>query len=157
MEIDLWRKIFSPKSTIGDMEINSLFECNTIEDFDRGLMSTMPLEYIKARKLYGVTCIPYGRYQIVIAKSQKRSLKSGKDVSVPFLIAVPAFTAIEIHPANFASELLGCIAPGIYDPSKPDAVWYSKVCYQKVFDKINDCQIKKEKVYINIRKRTLIT
>lgn len=49
--------------------------------------------------------IPKGVYTITLYDSPKRGL-------VPLLCDVPDRTFIEIHPANYAHELEGCIAPG---------------------------------------------
>lgn len=150
-QIDLTRWIFSNKSTIGVFSINNEFVCNAIEDVDRNLSQGMTVAEILKRKMYGVTCIPYGRYQIKILRSPRWSIKKGVDVSVPYLMDVPGYSGIEIHPANFASEIKGCIAPGMYDPSRPESVWFSKQSYEKLLFRIAE-MLKNSNVYINIVK-----
>ena len=50
-------------------------------------------------------CVPAGTYQVEPYNSPKHG-------NVWQVMRVPGRTNIEIHPANLASELLGCIAPG---------------------------------------------
>jgi len=122
----------------------------TIEDTDRGLTQEMSLEEIKAGKKYGVTCIPYGRYQVVITKSPRFSKQKGRDVFTPQLLNVPGFEGIRIHPANFASELEGCIAPG--KAYAIDKVINSKPAYAEVMDAISLAIRAGEQVFITIQK-----
>jgi hypothetical protein len=51
------------------------------------------------------------------------------------LLDVSGRTAIRIHPANFGSELLGCI--GVGDKEEPDAVDNSRVTFNQLFKIIN--------------------
>lgn len=150
-DLFLTRWIFTKKSTVGVFSHEGQFICNSIEDADRGLRQDMTAAEIIKRKMYGVTCVPYGRYEIRMLKSARLSIRKGMDVSVPYLIDVPGYSGIEIHPANFASEVLGCIGPGIYDPGRPDSVWFSKQSYAKLLPIIQNC-MDKEKLYISIVK-----
>lgn len=151
VDFDLIRWIFSAKSTIGVISLDGSFICNCIEDCDRGLNQSMSLEEIKARKMYGITAIPYGRYKILIQQSPRFSQRAGKPVYVPYITNVPGYSGVEIHSANFASQLLGCIAPGMYDPLKVDSVWFSKQSYQKLFDLIKE-KIADKDVFLKISK-----
>jgi len=54
-----------------------------------------------------VSCIPTGTY---IARKH-RSPKFGQSVHI---LDVPGRSEILIHPANYAHQLLGCIAPGLH-------------------------------------------
>ena len=90
--------------------------CDTIEDVDRGAKSTWPLSKILANKVYGETAIPRGTYELVGTVSPKFKYRVwGKLYNgvVPEVKDVPGFSGVRIHPANKASELLGCIAPGL--------------------------------------------
>ena len=53
-----------------------------------------------------VSCIPEGRYEM------RRGTFRGKYEDLE-LVEVPGRSAIEVHVANLASELRGCIAPGM--------------------------------------------
>lgn len=105
----------SASYTIGRLYANSIIVSDTIEDRDRGLTDSMPLTQIKAKKVYGETAIPKGTYTVVGTVSPKfRNRVWAKKYNgiVPEIIGVKGFSGIRIHPANTASELLGCIAPG---------------------------------------------
>ena len=47
MELKLKRRYKAETYTIGDMFVEEEWFCNTLEDKDRGLSQTMPLEEIK--------------------------------------------------------------------------------------------------------------
>lgn len=101
--------------TIGRLYANSIVVSDTIEDKDRGLLDTMPVSQIKAKKIYGETAIPKGTYRVVGTVSPKFSNRvwaKKYNGIVPEIIGVKGFSGIRIHPANTAQELLGCIAPG---------------------------------------------
>ena len=65
-ELKLIRNEFSDSSTIGDLYWNGEKFCIVLEDKDRGLTDAMDLKEIESKKVYGKTCIPYGRYQVII-------------------------------------------------------------------------------------------
>ena len=64
MEIILKRRHKKSTYTIGDLYINGVWECNTIEDTDRNLDNSMTKEYISSKKIYGKTAIPCGTYKV---------------------------------------------------------------------------------------------
>ena len=155
MELYLRRKIFTKVSTISTLHAGhpeSSLICYTIEDADRGLEQSMTLEEIKKLKKYAVTAIPYGRYKVVITKSPRFTAQKGRDIFTPQLLNVPGFEGIRIHPANLASELEGCIAPGM--SKKIDRIVSSVDAYGIVLDKISLAIRAGEEVYITIQKDT---
>lgn len=50
MEIKLKRRFKGTNYTIGSLFINNVYECDTIEDTDRGLSNEMPLSVIQTKK-----------------------------------------------------------------------------------------------------------
>ena len=88
------------------------------EDTDRGLASDMPIEEIVRRKVPHLTAIPVGRYRL----DWKWSQKHGR--CVPWLLDVPGFKYIEIHPGNKPEDTDGCQLPGLH--RVPGAVTDSK-------------------------------
>ena len=62
MKLLLDRIYKGPNYTIGKLYINGVYECDTLEDVDRGLTSQMSLDEIKSKKIYGNTAIPTGTY-----------------------------------------------------------------------------------------------
>lgn len=100
MVIRLLREKPLVEATFGFLFINGVFQCYTIEN----------------SKLL----IPLGKYDLEYFDSVKNKL------TVPLLKNVPNRTMIEIHPANYPHELLGCIAPGEVRDVKNQRVLFSK-------------------------------
>lgn len=80
---------------------------------------------------FGATAIGYGRYQVVITKSERFSKAAGKTVML-LLLEVPLFQGVRIHTGNYATDSEGCLLVGT-DKTK-DKVTESKKAYKKVFD-----------------------
>lgn len=113
----LLRRIFKgPRYTIGKLFINGVYECDTLEDQDRGLTSQMSLEEIKAKKVYGVTAIPTGTYSInmttVSSKFKDRAWAKPYKGILPRLENVKGYEGVLIHVGNKAEDTLGCILVG---------------------------------------------
>lgn len=143
MEITLKRTVFTEESTVGEILINGVFQCFCIEDKDRGLTQSMPLTEVTSKKIYGVTAIPYGRYEVAITFSNRMQKY------LPILIGVPAFDGIRIHGGNTAADSLGCILPG--NKKSANMVSESKLAFADLFAKMKAVE-KKEKIYITITK-----
>lgn len=101
--------------TIGIMYVNGTRFCETVEDADRGLDSSMDVLTILAKKQPGITAIPTGTYKVILTvstKFKKKSWAAKYGGLVPELVGVRGYSGVRIHPANYATELEGCIAPG---------------------------------------------
>lgn len=103
----VYRTIFTNESTIGEFRVDNEFLCWTLEDTCR------------KNKIPHQTAIPPGRYEIVLRHSEKWKQ------TVPWLLEVPNFTNIQIHPGNSKDDTSGCILVGmrkgenmIYDSRK---------------------------------------
>jgi len=131
MLLTLKRHTLTEKSTIGDLSIDGVWECFTLEDVVR----TGP-------KVAGKTAIPAGRYVVVITMSSRFKKM------LPLLLNVPGFTGIRIHAGNIAEHTEGCILVGV--TKKEDFIGQSKVALAMVLDKIQDALIDKETVEIEI-------
>ena len=94
------------KYTIGKLFINDEYFCDTIEDIDRGLKSSMSVEYIKKKKVYAETAIPTGTYKIEMTYSSKFKR------ILPLLVDVKGFSGIRIHRGNTEIDSSGCIIVG---------------------------------------------
>jgi len=81
-------------STIGELLIDGVFECFTLEDTEREV------------KIKGETAIKEGKYKVIINKSNrfKRLL--------PLLLNVPEFEGVRIHSGNTNHDTEGCILVG---------------------------------------------
>ena len=99
----------APKAgyTIGRMEINGRYFCDTLEDTDRGLRESMTEDEIAALKVKGATAIPIGTYRIDM---QTRSPRFGR--VLPRLVSVKGYAGVLIHSGNTAADTEGCILVG---------------------------------------------
>lgn len=115
LKLRLERRWKRDSYTIGALFVNDVRFSETVEDCDRGLDSSMSIEEIKSKKIYAETAIPAGTYKIILTRSPKFMNKSWAipyNGLVPELVNVKGFSGVRIHPANYATELEGCIAPG---------------------------------------------
>lgn len=117
-----------------------LFE--TLEDYDRGLKDEMPLEEIKARKVYGKTAIPTGIYELILNYSPKY-----KKV-MPLLLNVKGYSGVRIHSGNTEKDTEGCILVGWN--KKKGMVIDSRKAYDILMKKIE--QHKGDKIIVEIRR-----
>lgn len=130
MKIKLVREDFTEESTIGEMFINDVFQCYTLEDKVRDGV-----------KVPGKTAIPYGHYDIVINFSNRFQKY------MPLLIDVPNFSGIRIHPGNTSADTEGCILVGNY--RSKNLITESKKAYFNLIKRFQSVE-KKEKITIDI-------
>lgn len=142
MEIDLHRKWRKKAYTIGVLSINGQRICETLEDTDRGLSSSMSKEEIAKRKIYAETAIPTGKYQVVLTYSPRFKKK------LPLVMNVPGYEGIRIHSGNKAKDTEGCILCG--RNTAVGTVTNSRYWTNKVINMIDSAIAKKEQVTIYI-------
>lgn len=131
MNLKLIRKINTSKSTIGDLFIDGVFFCHTLEDEDK-ISKGLP-------KVFGETAIPKGKYKVIINRSNRFSQLAGKDVFLPLLLNVPEYEGVRIHGGNKPEDTEGCILLGmVYNPEIPDFIGMSQIALQKFMAKIKD-------------------
>ena len=106
MELTLKRLHKNPTYTIGKLYVDGVYFCDTVEDTDRGMTQQMSNSYNEARKVYGKTAIPVGRYRVVLSYSNKFKKL------LPLLNDVMCFSGVRIHSGNTAEDSLGCIIVG---------------------------------------------
>ena len=117
MKIEL-KRIFTCKTyTIGHIYVDGKFVCDSIEDTDRGLLQTTPLDEIKAKKVYAETAIPRGTYKVTLniqspSFSKKAYYKQFCNGYLPRLLRVPGFDGILMHRGTTAKSSAGCIICG---------------------------------------------
>jgi hypothetical protein len=126
----------------GEMWIDGKFFCHTIEDEDRGLVKTMPLEEIKAKKKFGITGIPFGKYQVAMTYSNRFK------TYMPQILDVPGWEGVRIHIANKATELEGCIAVAV-ESGDDGFAGNSATAYKALLKAIKQVE-KKEKIWLTI-------
>lgn len=116
MKISIVRRFKGLKYTIGSLYIENDYFCDTLEDVDRYLDSSMAIEDIKRIKVYGETAIPYGTYSIcmntVSPKFRNKSWAKPYGGKLPRLLDVKGFEGILIHVGNSDQDTLGCIIVG---------------------------------------------
>lgn len=116
MEITITRTARRQGYTIGRLTIAGQKICDTLEDADRALTSTMPTERIAAIKVRGATAIPTGRYRLTLdvasPRFKARPWARPYQGRVPRLLAVPGFEGVLIHPGNTPADTDGCILVG---------------------------------------------
>jgi hypothetical protein len=129
MQLQLIRNVFTDNSTIGELSVNGVFECFTLED------------KVRPVKIKGETAIPSGTYEVAVTFSNKFQK------FLPLLMNVPNFDGIRIHPGNFPKDTLGCILVG--QGKGVDSISNSRLAFAPLFDKIQSV-VRTEKVFIEI-------
>lgn len=142
MEIRVKRIARKDGYTIGKMYINGAYFCDTLEDTDRGLKSTMSVEEILSKKRKGVTAIPTGKYDVILTFSPrfKRVL--------PLLLNVPGYQYIRVHNGNRPDSTDGCLLVG--ENKIKGQVLNSRATLEKLMSVFLECEKRKEKVTILI-------
>ena len=116
MKITLIRSYNTDRYCIGHLYIDGKYFCDTLEDCDRGLDSSMPLKKLQSIKIKSRTAIPTGIYKVVLnVQSPRLSKKSQYKFCkgyVPRLLNVKGFDGVLIHIGNKAEDSLGCILVG---------------------------------------------
>ena len=153
MKIKVERRWPKATYTIGRLYVDGIFECNTLEDKDRGLEQSTPLDVIKSKKVYGETAIPKGTYVVSMTTTSAKyaavafywQLCRGK---MPRLQNVPGFEGVLIHPGSSAIDTLGCILVG--SNTKVGRLTDSKAAFQKLYRKMLAAHKKGEQITIEI-------
>lgn len=109
--------------TRGKLYLDGEYFCDTIEDKYRDLNVE--------EKVYGQTCIPYGKYNVII----NHSPKYGK--LMPRLLEVPHFEGILIHSGNSAKDSAGCLLVGEYTGN--GIVINSRKTFNDLFNRLIVC------------------
>lgn len=116
MKITVKRLHKTDTSTIGELLIDGIFECYTLEDVERPV------------KIKSETAIPKGTYKVIINQSNrfKRLL--------PLLLNVPNFEGVRIHSGNTNHDTEGCILVG--RTRGDNYVGQSRKAFDKLFKKM---------------------
>lgn len=98
MEIIVTRGALTSKSSCGEMTIEGMHECVTLEP------SMFPGSAPRA--------IPLGRYRVSFERSPRFSELAGHDVSKIRLHDIPGFDGVLMHEGNFPHDTDGCTIVG---------------------------------------------
>lgn len=97
MKISVVRNVFNDSCTVGELFVDGVHECFTLEDVVRP---------DGAPKVFGQTAIPFGTYNVVVTFSPHFNRL------LPLLVDVPGFSGVRIHPGNTAADTEGCLLVG---------------------------------------------
>ena len=153
MELKLKRKYKKETYTIGNLYVDGEWFCNTLEDKDRGLKSSMSLEEINKIKVYAETAIPAGRYKVImdVVSPKYNKVKWYKDNfggRMPRLENVKGFSGILIHSGTTAVDSAGCIIVGLNKIKGNELE--SRATFQKLWKKLEDAHKRNETIYLTI-------
>lgn len=143
LELLLERIYKTNRSTIGKLHIDGNFFCYTLEDTDRGLKQSDNIVSIIAKKLFGITAIPAGRYEIALTYSNRFKKY------MPQLLNVPGYQGIRIHIGNRPEETEGCILVGLEKGEEIDCIVKSRLAFEQLMGIFEKAQ-KDKKIYITI-------
>ena len=129
MELQIKRTDFSEESTIGELSVNGVFECYTLED------------KVRPVKIAGRTAIPSGRYEVIINFSQRFQKQ------LPLLLNVPNYEGVRIHSGNTAANTEGCILVG--ETKTDNFVGESRWAFNRLFEKLK-VAAETEKIFLEI-------
>lgn len=131
MNLLLDRRSRGVTPTLGDLYVDGVFECYTLEDMVRS-----------GSKVPGDTAIPAGTYDIDITWSPH----FGRPL--PLLLNVPDFEGVRIHPGNTAADTEGCILVG--EEIVGNALTGSRVAFNRLFDAMLQAKSRGERIDITI-------
>lgn len=132
MQIKVVRKEFTEKSTIGELFIDNIFFCYTLEDKVRPETEA---------KVYGQTAIPKGKYEVIVNYSNRFKQQ------MPLLLNVKGFEGIRIHKGNTDVDTHGCLLLG--KSKSKDFIGLSNVAYNEFMMMLKKAT-KGEKITIEI-------
>ena len=116
MQITVKRLYKTDNSTIGELLIDGVFECFTLEDIERPV------------KIKAETAIPKGTYKVIINQSNRFKRL------MPLLLNVPNFEGVRIHAGNTNHDTEGCILVG--QTRNKNYIGQSRKAYEKLFKKM---------------------
>lgn len=117
MKLTLQRSPSTSACTIGQLSIDGVHECFTLEDVVR-----------PGPKVFGQTAIPAGTYQVVITFSPHFQRE------LPLLVNVPGFEGVRIHPGNTTADTEGCILVGM--DRLAESIGRSRIAFDALFPKL---------------------
>ena len=133
MDMLVTRQTLTDESTIGELTIDGVHQCFTLED------------KVRAEKVFGETAIPAGRYEVVV------NFSNHFQKMLPELVSVPNFEGVRIHSGNTAKDTEGCILVGTTKGT--NVVNGSRDAFNALFAKIQAATAN-EKVFIEIKQAT---
>ena len=153
MFLEVKRTQFGDEATNGELWIDGVWECYTLED-----------EVRDGPKVYGETAIPVGEYEFILRTVGGFHNKTAKDYDdkegfgvgwhqgMLWLQSVPGFQFILIHPGNDQFDTLGCLLVGQtqadLEKNEDGFIGRSRAAYEALYPKVRDALLDGEKVTI---------
>lgn len=128
MRLRVARRWFTATSTVGQLYVDEVAECFTLEDVVR--RDPDPTTPANEAKVPGRTAIPAGRYRVVLSPSRRF-----REV-LPELLDVPGFTAVRIHAGNTDADTEGCLLVG--RERLPDHIGMSRAALTALLSKLHE-------------------
>lgn len=119
-------------ATLGNLYVDDIFCCHTLEDVVRE----------PGVKIPGETAIPYGTYPVVITWSPRFECR------LPLIADVPGFEGIRIHPGNTTADTDGCILVG--EEIDGDRLVNSRAAFNRLFPVLDEAQSRHEQILLEI-------
>lgn len=141
MKLTLIRITNKATYCIGKLYIDGVYECDVIEDTDRGLDNSMSVDEILKKKIKGETAIPTGLYKVEITYSPKYKRM------MPLLIGVKGYSGVRIHSGNTSKDTEGCLLVG--RNTVVGMVTDSRNTYQRLFAKLQ----KAKDIWVEIKRK----
>lgn len=130
MELKLVRAHGTKDFTQGKLSIDDQYFCETLEDEERPV------------KIYGITAISVGRYQVILNVSNRFKKL------MPLLLKVPNFNGVRIHAGNTHHDTEGCILVG--EPKHAGFVKNSQLTFRALMRILDKANRKGEQIWITI-------
>lgn len=134
MKLRIERRFLKPEYTIGRLDVDGKFFCDTLEDRVRDLS--------REKKIAGETAIPAGCYEVVVNWSPRFRRR------LPRLLNVPGFEGILIHRGNTPEDTAGCILVG--ENKMRGRVVHSTVYETRLTALLEEAQQRGEKIWIEV-------
>ena len=141
MKISVERYLYSKDFTLGNVYLDGLYECKSLEDEHREV------------KVMHETCIPEGVYNVTLrtfgSHHEKYKVKFPEiHKGMLWVKDVPGFTSILIHIGNSDEDTSGCLLVGVVADEKNGKVYKSTEAYLKLYRKVTDAMKRGETVTI---------
>lgn len=138
----MYRIANRPTYCIGKLYIDGVYQCDVIEDTDRGLDDKMDEKDILKKKIKGETAIPTGVYPVYITWSPKYKKP------MPLIDKVKGYSGIRIHSGNTSKDTEGCLIVG--KNKEVGKVLESRKTYNALFKILTET---KERIIIDIQRK----
>lgn len=141
---------------ISHVYINGKYSHDVIEDYDRGLDSSMSLEDIKAIKVYAKTAIPTGTYNVRMdiqspSFSKKEYYYNLCRGYLPRLMNVKGYDGILMHCGIDENSSAGCLIVG--ENKVVGKVINSKAVFERIYPLLKAAVKKGEKITYTITRK----